>query len=1011
MRVSAKMRRGLLLLLACFAVLLTGSRSWADTSKLPQYDLNLTLDTAKHKADIRLLVTWTNAHARPTKELVFNFYPHYRIPKGDLLHLAKTLELLRLNPSDGIDLHGRHGTLDRVSHVATNGKTLPLSTPLSFRFANDNPTAIIVDLPVEVGPGESVTVDVEATIRLPNKQGRWGHWQGVSFLTNALPVVAYYNDVGWHAVPFVPWHQPWWNEAGHFKANIRLPAEQKLACSAPVQSEIRLANNWKQITTEPFIGRDFAILASADYVEHTLAVPLPNGQEVKLKCLAFPKHEFYAKEILRIASEAIPVYAKWFGAVPNAQITYAESFFGWNGNECAGLVMIDERVFGMPHLATGYVEYLVSHETCHQWWYNLIGTNGYGETFMDEGAATYFTHRLLDRKHGKNNAMLKWPSGAGWMPNIHRENYRNSSLYGAIRRNEMPAAAGDLPGFNHLVGLFSGAYDRGSRIFGMIEERLGEDAFLDFTKGLVQKYSWKVFQAANLKAELEAYTGQKWDEFFDRWVYGKGITDWQVESVKLESPQQPKAFSRSPAIDTRQRVSVIVRQTADYNEPTTLGFRMPGDKEYSIRVPVVHQGQTRKLDEHETVIETLRDGSIRIDLTLPAKPEQISIDPDRVLLDKNPANNVWKPEPRFSVVPLYTTLNENDLTTDYDRWNFGVGPWIGGALYPDPWYTRSTMLGARAGVYRTQIYSGGLYAAYRSDVRDVVIGADGLWDHWPLPKTQLGFSVEQRVAGPFSGNSGRDTATRAGLFSRYVFQYGSSFYLPPLHYAEVFSTYQDNFLPFARERATGAVRPDWTYLSGLHYRLNLYTPYWDPECGVWVDATYGSGVAQLEQKAGLHQLRGELAAVKKLPWNLGPLTGTRVAGRFVVQGAFPQRGEFFALGGGTLFRGYDLGQRQGSALWVANAELRLPLARDVEWDVLDHTAGTRNLWLTLFYDVGDVYTNGRSVGGISHALGAGIRMDTALFSFIERVTLRFDVAKTIDDNTPFQFWFGVQHPF
>ena len=60
--------------------------------------------------------------------------------------------------------------------------------------------------------------------------------------------------------------------------------------------------------------------------------------------------------------------------------------------------MIDERVFDMPHLARGYVEYLVSHETCHQWWYNLVGTNGYAETFMDEGAATYFTHRLLDQQ-------------------------------------------------------------------------------------------------------------------------------------------------------------------------------------------------------------------------------------------------------------------------------------------------------------------------------------------------------------------------------------------------------------------------------------------------------------------------------------------------------------------------------------------------------------------------------------------------------------------------------------
>ena len=59
--------------------------------------------------------------------------------------------------------------------------------------------------------------------------------------------------------------------------------------------------------------------------------------------------------------------------------------------------MIVERVFGMPHLARGYVEYLVSHETCHQWWYNLVGTNGYSEPVIDEGSATYFTHRLIDR--------------------------------------------------------------------------------------------------------------------------------------------------------------------------------------------------------------------------------------------------------------------------------------------------------------------------------------------------------------------------------------------------------------------------------------------------------------------------------------------------------------------------------------------------------------------------------------------------------------------------------------
>ena len=45
------------------------------------------------------------------------------------------------------------------------------------------------------------------------------------------------------------------------------------------------------------------------------------------------------------------------------------------------------------------------------------------------------------------------------------------------------------------------------------------------------------------------------------------------------------------------------------------------------------------------------------------------------------------------------------------------------------------------------------------------------------------------------------------------------------------------------------------------------------------------------------------------------------------------------------------------------------------------------------------------------AVGGGLRLDVALFSFVERITLRFDVAKTVNANTPVQFWFGIQHPF
>ena len=52
------------------------------------------------------------------------------------------------------------------------------------------------------------------------------------------------------------------------------------------------------------------------------------------------------------------------------------------------------------------------------------------------------------------------------------------------------------------------------------------------------------------------------------------------------------------------------------------------------------------------------------------------------------------PYPR---VPLYTFLEETDLTTAYDRWNLIFGPWLFSAPYNDAWFTRSTMAGCAPG--------------------------------------------------------------------------------------------------------------------------------------------------------------------------------------------------------------------------------------------------------------------------------------------------------------------------
>jgi hemolysin activation/secretion protein len=127
--------------------------------------------------------------------------------------------------------------------------------------------------------------------------------------------------------------------------------------------------------------------------------------------------------------------------------------------------------------------------------------------------------------------------------------------------------------------------------------------------------------------------------------------------------------------------------------------------------------------------------------------------------------------------------------------------------------------------------------------------------------------------------------------------------------------------------------------------------------------------------------------------------------------AMPSRGEFFTLGSDTLFRGFDMAQRQGSSVWVGSVEMRVPVAQRLSVDAVDHVVGLRNVYVAGFYDVGNAYIRGHEVAPIAHALGGGLRLDVSWFSFVERTTLRLDVAKALNTSTGLQVWLGINQPF
>src|SRR5437868_1095035 len=160
------------------------------------------------------------------------------------------LELLRMTPSESLDLDRAAGPplqVRKITHdqvelpfyyaepvYAEDQQHKPCAPKLVQSGVEEKATTLVIPLPQPVRRGETITVEIEFDFRLPQKQGRWGQWKGVTTLSNWLPVLAVYDDCGWQPVPFIPWHQPWFNEAGIYTVRVTLPCDQQFGCTAAV---------------------------------------------------------------------------------------------------------------------------------------------------------------------------------------------------------------------------------------------------------------------------------------------------------------------------------------------------------------------------------------------------------------------------------------------------------------------------------------------------------------------------------------------------------------------------------------------------------------------------------------------------------------------------------------------------------------------------------------------------------------------------------------------------------
>lgn len=355
---------------------------------------------------------------------------------------------------------------------------------IQYRYTDEAKTVLLFPLELPWENGQTLILELHYTLTIPRLAGRFGENNGIWALGNAFPLPAVYRDGAYREDPYYAVGDPFISECMNFTVQLSLPQGYTAAGSA-WPSVTRQESGNSLYAFEALAVRDFALCLSDGY---RLAQAMEDGVLVS----AYAKNIGQAREALDFARQALACYKRHFGAYPYPVYTLAQVDFPFGGMEYPSLVML-----GGDQLRQGgeTLELLVAHETAHQWWYGIVGSDQVNQAWQDEALCEYSLLPYMQDYHGFQA----------------REEIRFSRIETAMR---VTVSLGITPG-SPLRFFASGSeyatvvYGRGAAFLVALDNAL-EGRLDDFLKAYYDRYAFLLATRKDFEEELQAFSGEDW---------------------------------------------------------------------------------------------------------------------------------------------------------------------------------------------------------------------------------------------------------------------------------------------------------------------------------------------------------------------------------------------------------------------------------------------------------------------------------------------------------------------
>ncbi len=646
-------------------MLVTALPSAAQTAPVA-YNLSVVLDPTTHRLAGRGTVHWTNSSSNATDELRMHLYLNaFRGPDttfmrewaadGGTDHLDPWggIELEALTTSDGIDL-------------------LPGLEMIQPDDGNrDDATVARVPLPMPLGPGQAVDLEMRFSAQLPELLARTGFAGGFHMVAQWFPKIGVLLDNGWSCHQFHA-NAEFFADFASWRVEVEVPEGWVVGGTGVELAELSGSEpGRRRVVLRAERVHDFAWCAAPAELMEVVETGFEPQRDVPPGWLAEARRRLglsaaelelppihlrlilprsqgpLTERMLRAVRLSVAWLGLWYGPYPYPQLTIVSPPLGAEGAagmEYPTLITTGASLLEVvpPLDLVPWIEEVTVHEFAHQYFYGLVASNESEQAWLDEGLAEYVEDACLtaivDGGLGTTR-LLGWP----W-----------ASERLALAGRRLPVTIDRRPWeFRHSGDYADASYSKTALALATIEGLVGRDRFARALRAYVAEWSFRHPTGADLEAALSEGTGADLAWFFHQVVEADATPDWAVLAVHSrrigagspsdgDGPPPSATASAASASPLLYRIEIELGRIGDLVAPVEVELAWADGRR-----------ERRTWDGRARWVRWAFDADSDL--------ETVTIDPDGVwLLETRRDDNRWRRRPssgpRFRLLTVVTWL-------------------------------------------------------------------------------------------------------------------------------------------------------------------------------------------------------------------------------------------------------------------------------------------------------------------------------------------------------------------